>query len=256
MPGLPPPLVLAALSLSIFLAGLVQGLTGFGFILVSVPILLLFLDAPTTVVLSQLLALGACIYVAARHWRAIRPLEMLLILAAAAPCIWVGAQALLRWPSAAIKVLAGLVVLAAAAPLLLGVRYRVGRERLGALVAGAISGFLQGSTGMSGPPVVILLANQGWRRDVFRASVSFYLALASLISLAIYAANGALQPDHLAQAAWLLPALALGTFSGTRLAPRVNLKRFQLLVNGLLCGAGLSSAVTGLLALACLQGSC
>jgi uncharacterized membrane protein YfcA len=254
--GLPPPLVLAALSLTIFLAGLVQGLTGFGFILVSVPLLLLFLDAPTTVVLSQLLALVACLYVAARHRRAIRVRQMLLILAAALPCIWIGAQVLLHWPSAAIKVLAGVVVLGAAVPLLLGVRYQVKRERLGALTAGALSGFLQGSTGMSGPPVVILLANQGWRREVFRASVSFYLALASLISLSIYAANGLLQPAHLAQAAWLLPALALGTFSGTLLAPRVNLKRFQLLVNGLLCGAGLSSAITGLLALACMSGSC
>ena len=253
---MPEPGVLAALSLTIFLAGLVQGLTGFGFILVSVPLMLLFLDAPTTVVLSQLLALGSCVYVAARLWRQIRLARMLVILAAAAPCIWVGAQALVHWPGAAIKVLAGVVVLGAAAPLLLGFRYRVGRERLAALSTGAVSGFLQGSTGMSGPPVVILLANQAWGRDVFRASVSLYLALTTCLSLAVYAAGGVFGVGHLAQAAWLVPALALGTFSGNRLAPRVNLKRFQLLVNGLLCVAGITSAITGLLALVCPGGGC
>lgn len=253
---MPEPPILLALSLTIFLAGLVQGLTGFGFILVSVPLMLLVLDAPTTVVLSQLLSVGACLYVAARLWRQVRLTRMLAILAAAVPCIWLGAQALLHWPSAAIKVLAGVVVLGAAAPLLLGWRYRVGRERLAALAAGTVSGFLQGSTGMSGPPVVILLTNQGWGRDIFRASVSLYLALTTGLSLTVYAVGGIFGIGHLALAAWLLPALALGAFSGNRLAPRVNLKRFQLLINVLLCAAGVSSAITGLLALVCPGGGC
>jgi uncharacterized membrane protein YfcA len=250
LPALPLPLpaLLAAL-LAFFLAGVVQGLTGFGSVLVVVPVLLLFLDAQTAVITTQLVVFALCVYMAVRRWRQVRLVETTIILLAAGPGIWLGALALQYWTSAAIKVVAGLAVLAAVAPLLLGIRRRVKHERLAAIPAGLIGGVLQGSTGMSGPPVVILFANQGWERQAFLGSISLYLSASTVCSLSLYNQAGLLRAQQALLAIWLLPALLLGGWLGHALAPRVDLPLFQRLICLLVLAGGASTLVSGLAAL-------
>lgn len=235
-----------AVPLALFGAGLVQGLTGFGFALVAVPALLFFLEPPAAVSLAMLLAPTVCLYVVIRDWRRIRLPEILLMLVAAVPGTWIGAQALVFWPAAAIKVLAGAAVLASSVPLLLGYRRRFGRERLGAIAAGVMSGFLSGSTGLPGPPVVLLLANQGWDRDAFRASLSLFFAVASTMAVVTFRLNGVLQDELVLRAAWLFPTLVLGVVLGAWLAPRVNVQRFELLTSLLIVGTGSTTLISGL----------
>jgi uncharacterized protein len=246
---MPPPLYLLAGSLAIFLAGLVQGVSGFGFILVAVPVLLLFLEPAVAVVIAELLAAAICLVMAIRLRGRVRPLETAIMVLAALPSVWLGVQALRFWPGASLKVLTGLVVLAATLPLLRGVRHHFRRERLAAALAGLISGFLQGSTGMSGPPIVILLANQGWQRDAFRASIACYLAILTLLTLPLFVLNGLLDAERFGQAGWLAPALALGYLAGTWLAPRLDLRRFHLLVHLLVLAGGLVTLISGLVGL-------
>ena len=243
---MPSPVYLLLGSLAIFLAGLVQGVSGFGFILVAVPVLLLFLDPQVAVVIAQLLAALVCVVMAIRMRGRVQRLETSIMVLTALPSIWFGVQALRYWPGSTVKVLTGLAVLAAALPLLCGYRRHFRRERLAAVVAGTISGFLQGSTGMAGPPIVILIANQGWGREVFRASIATFLAVVTVLTLPLFALNGLLDPPLVGQAAWLAPALVLGYAAGTWLAPRLDLRRFQLLVNLLVLTGGLVTLVSGL----------
>jgi uncharacterized membrane protein YfcA len=243
---MPSPVYLLVGSLAIFLAGLVQGVSGFGFILVAVPVLLLLLDPPGAVVIAELLAAVVCVVMAIRMRGRVRRLETLIMVLAALPSIWFGVQALRYWPSFSVKVLTGLAVLAAVLPLLCGYRRHFRRERLAAIAAGAISGFFQGSTGMSGPPIVILIANQGWDREVFRASIATYLAVVTVLTLPLLALSGLLTPPLVGQAAWLGPALALGFAAGTWLAPRLNLRRFQLVAQLLVLTGGLVTLISGL----------
>jgi uncharacterized membrane protein YfcA len=240
---------LLAAQAAFFAAGIVQGLTGFGSVLVVVPILLLFLDAQTAVITTQLVVFGLCVFMAARRWRQIRLTETAIILLAAGPGIWLGAQALQFWSSSAIKVVAGLAVLAAVVPLLLGIRRRVRRERLAAIPAGLVGGLLQGSTGMSGPPVVILFANQGWERQAFLGSISLYLSASTVCSLSLYNQAGLLKTQQALLALWLLPALLLGGWLGHALAPRVDLPLFQRLICLLVLAGGASTLISGLASL-------
>ena len=248
LPALPLPALVAAL-VAFFVAGVVQGLTGFGSVLIAVPVLLLFLDAQTAVISTQLVVFALCVYMTARSWRWIRLAETAIILLAAGPGVWLGALVLQHWPSAAIKVVAGLAVLAASAPLLLGYRRRVRRERLAAIPAGLLGGLLQGSTGISGPPVVILLANQGWGLEAFRGSISLYLSLSTVCSVWLYHLAGLLRLEQALFAGTLLPALLLGAWLGHALASRVDLPRFQRLVSLLVVAGGASTLITGLAAL-------
>ena len=148
---MPSPFYLLVGSLAVFLAGMVQGVSGFGFILVAVPVLLLFLEPQVAVVIAGVLSAVICTAMAVRMHGRVRRLVTLIMVLAALSSTWAGVQALRYWPSSSVKMLTGLAVLAATLPLLVGYRRRFRRERLAAIVAGAISGFLQGSTGMSGP---------------------------------------------------------------------------------------------------------
>lgn len=238
-------LFLTAGSLAVLAAGFVQGLAGFGFVLVVVPVLLVLLDPPDAVSLSQVMGLFVCLYVAARAWRYVKIKQMLLVIVATLPGIWFGAAILLLWPASGIKILAGLAVIASTIPMLFGFRRRFRRERSAALVAGGISGLLQGSTGLAGPPVVILLANQGWDRDAFRASVSLFLAVVTIIALIVFRLNGILQDVTFVRAAMLFPALLLGVSAGVWLAPRIDAQRFQRVVTILILCTGTITLITG-----------
>lgn len=229
-------------------AGLVQGMTGFGFALVAVPILLIFLDPPSAIGLTMLMALLVAAFVCARHWRHVRLVETSLMLGASVPGILLGTQALTVWPAPTIKTLAGAAAVASALPLLLGYRRRFGRERLAAVAAGALSGFLQGSTGLSGPPIVLLMSNQGWHPEVFRASLSFFFTLASALTVAALRVNGVLTDELLLSSTSLLPALVGGMFLGIWLAGRVDVQRFRLVVNLLILATGTATLISGLAA--------
>jgi hypothetical protein len=236
---------LAALTLAFLLAGLVQGLTGFGSVLMAVPVALVVLEPRVAIVVTQLVVMWSGLAMAVHMWRHVRLAVMLTIVVSSMPGIVLGALALQLWPAWAIKVVAGVGIILATIPLFLGYRRKVGPERLAAVPAGFLGGLLHGSTGMAGPPVVILLANQGWPRDAFRASVSGYLGIASIWSMAVYWRAGLLTLEVGQHALMLLPFLALGTYAGTRLVHRVNLPLFQRLVTLLVLLGGLTTLITG-----------
>ncbi len=242
------PLSLSAASLTVFVAGILQGLTGFGFVMVALPVLLFLLDPPRAVSLSQILGLTACLLMTGGLRKKLQLTETLILIAATLPGIWLGAAALMLWPPTIIKMLVGATVVGASIPMLSGFSRPFKHERLAAVGAGAISGLLQGSTGLGGPPAVILLTNQGWPREVFRASISLFLAVISIITLSLYRLSGVLTDDTALLAALLLPALVLGLFTGMRLAPKVNVQLFRKMVNLLVLATGLMALCTATLA--------
>lgn len=239
---------------AILVAGFVQGLAGFGFALIVVPTLLLFLDPPSSVALTMVLAAIVCIPIILHTWRHIKTVESLLMLGATVPGVWVGTQALLIWPATAIKLLAGAAAVASSIPLLLGFRRRFSRERPAIVAGGFLSGFLQGSTGLSGPPIVLVLSNQGWDRDAFRANLSLFFTVSAVFTVVAIWLNGALRPEIMTRSVVLAPALMLGLLGGLWTAPRVKLARFQLIVALLVMLTGSAALISGLVGLTAVSG--
>jgi uncharacterized protein len=240
--------LLAALAI-VLAAGVISGLTGFGFALVSVPVLLLVYDPPTVVALSLTLTLVTCTVIAFSVRSAINLPVILGMLPGAAAGLLTGAWLLTWVDPAIIKVVAGSVVVAFSIVLLRGVRVPGAGHPGAAVLAGAASGTLATSTGLSGPPAVMLLAAREFTRDPFRASISAYFVVIDLAGIGALIWQGVLTERQLSVTAVLLPAAVLGTFSGTRLARRVNARLFRRMTLTLLLFTGLMGAVTAVVAL-------
>jgi uncharacterized protein len=240
--------LIAALGI-VLAAGVISGLTGFGFALVSVPVLLLVYDPATVVTLSLTLTLVTCSVIVLSARKAVDVPVVLVMLPGAIAGLAAGAWLLVLLDPSIIKITAGGVVVAFSIVLLRGISIPSARHPAAAVLAGATSGTLATSTGLSGPPAVMLLAARDYTRDPFRASISAYFVVIDIIGIAALAWQGVLTERQIGITAVLLPAAVLGTFGGTRIARHVTAVLFRRLTLSLLLLTGLMGAATAAIAL-------
>ncbi len=221
------------------LASLAQGVTAFGFALISVPFLVLVLDVKDTVVVVSLLALASEILLAFRvwsdvHWRTVGTLMVGSWLG-----MPLGLLVLLRVPEDGLRLVVGLAAVTMAGALAAGLRItaRGLRTEVG---VGALSGILATSTSMSGPPIVSYLVGRGHERDEFRGVMALYLLAGSIVTVVIFFAAGVVTRDAVLLALVGLPAVLIGNTSGNWLASRIDAAIFRRIVIALLMATALS----------------
>ncbi len=230
-------------------AGIVTGLTGFGFALVSVPLLLLVM--PPASVVTAVLVIGwmTSTVNALTSRRHVEPRLLAVLLPTSLIGMIVGGYAL-RWIQApALKLIAALLVITFT--LLLAVRRRPGRPpgRRGQALVGAASGVLTTSVGLSGPPVVLLMSAALPDKHRSRATLAAYFALTSPLGLATLLLQGNAPSGAWTAAAVLVPVALLGRFVGSRLHRRTPPVLFRGLTLGITLAAGLGGLASALSAL-------
>lgn len=225
-------------------AGCVSGLAGFGFGLVSAPPLLLLFEPATVVTTLKVLTLGTSWVTLLDAWRQTRLRVALALMPWALAGLIAGVAMLKFLPAASIKLLASAVVIGFSLVLLRGVQPGRGTGRWGAPVAGLASGTLSTSTGLGGPPVVMLFTLRGYDVHVFRATVVVYFILLDLLGLPAMVSQGLVDRGDVVLAATLLPPAMLGRFSGAWLARRVSRALFYRITLILLLATGAVGAVT------------
>ena len=105
---------------------------------------------------------------------------------------------------------------------------------------GLVSGFTGGATSISGPPVVLFLANQDMPRDAFRANLTSYFFLLNCFMITWLSWNDVMSASIVLNAATLFPATLAGTFIGLYFGKRIPEKAFRraifivLLIMGML----------------------
>lgn len=210
--GLPALLVAFAVAA---VAGLLRGFTGFGFALAAVPGLSLVFAPADVVPCVLLLQVVAGLQLVPATWRQARWRAVLPILAAATVATPLGTAALARLPAATMRIAIGLVLLAATWSLRRQSRAS-GDAGLGVQVAlGILSGLLNGSTAMSGPPVIAYFVGTSAAEEA-RASLLAYFLLLSVAGSLSAATAGQVGARTVALAVLLLPALLAGNAIGHR----------------------------------------
>ena len=216
-------------ALAIGVAGLVFGLTGFGFALVTAPLLILVLPAREVVPIVLLLSNLSHIILMFATFRWIRLKRVWLLMVGGVIGAQLGTYLLLMTSPSTLKLLIGLVTLLSAMAMLMGARRPIKNEHVAALPIGFLSGILGGSTSMSGPPVVLFYANQGVDKQVFRANLNLYFTVLTLAVLPAQLMTGLITSSVIRYALLFLPALLIGTFAGMRFAHRVDEESFRQL---------------------------
>lgn len=248
MLGLDAWTVVAAVGI-VLLGGMVSGVTGFGFGLVIVPIMLTIFPPATVVAVNRALGLvtGAVILGADR--RHVDRSAVVRLIPWAVAGLPVGILVLKRVDGSVIRLLAGGVVIAFAALAASGRRLPGMTSRCAAPVAGFSGGVLGTSIGMSGPPVVLLFSGRDMTPMAFRATITGYFVVLDFVAVPLLIASGAVGWHEVRIAGALLPVALIGRSLGRILGMRVERERFRRLTLGLLIVTGLSAVATALLAL-------
>lgn len=231
----------------VFAAAAATGLTGFGFNLVSVPLLALLLDTHLAVVLS--LALGvvasALLLLPADTRREVDGRLALTLFAFSLFGLPVGLLIFTRLSPGLLKLTVGAVTLAYVVPLLglYGGRLRLHRFMIG--IAGVLSGVLASSTGLSGPPAIVFVHSQQLPPSRLRATLALYVLLVTTATLPLLAIAGSLNAAVLRTAGPLAVAVIGGICAGRFAFGRLPGHHFDKVVVGGLVAMAISNLVSG-----------
>lgn len=226
---------------------MVKGITGFGFALISIPILSLIFPMSMLVPAMALFNLVTSIYILIGlkvkiKWYAVAPMFV-----ASLGGIPIGVYLLEYIKEDTLKIIAGIMVIIFSLSLLRG--NRLAKRFLNAPVvfAGFVSGLLTGCTSIGGPPLVIAMNRKGYSKEVFRAIFSWFTVLSTSFAITAFYLKGLLTTNAVQLAVFSLPLLVIGTAWGSKVAKRIKQKQFRKLVIILNICSGIVIVVTTLI---------
>ncbi len=230
---------LALVAIIAFIAGLVQGLSGFGSALVAMPLLLQFLPArqATPFCILMGLVITAMLSLGLRHhldWKKIGP-----IFAGCIPGIGLGTYFLKTLDNEAIKRSLGIVLIAYS---LYNLLFHLRQRRLSP-VWGVVAGFLTGAIGAAfsagGPPTIIYASINQWDKDEIKATLSGFFLLTGILIAFAHAAAGITTKKVLVMFCVGLVPVIFGTYLGSRVYKTLSHKSYLRLIYSLLFVMGL-----------------
>lgn len=237
--------LVAFVVLVVLVAATAQTLVGFGFALIAVPLFVTVLDVKDTVVITTLLGLTNNAIVARTAWRHVPWRAVCWMFAGSLAGMPAGLAVLLFAPEDALRMGVGVSTIVMAAALASGLRFR-SSSIASELGVGVVSGVLNTSTSMNGPPVVLYLQGLGHPPQAFRAGLAVFFFSVSVVTMGAFAATGVVSALALGLAAAALPAVGAGSIAGHALLRRVDPALFRRLVFALLLAAALSAVASSL----------
>jgi uncharacterized protein len=223
-----PPLLLVYGALAVLGAAVVRGYSGFGFSLLSISALSLFLPPASVVPSIFLLEIAASLRLLPQVWGHVHWSSIRLLLVGCLAATPIGVWALTRIPSAPMKLALAIFVMSAALVLARGIALTTMPGAAGTLATGVAAGLLNGGFGMGGPPLVVFYLSTPAGVAAGRASIIAFIVATDVIGLGFQASAGLVTTDTFRLAAWFLPSLLLGVWLGSRAFVRADPARFRL----------------------------
>lgn len=211
------PTTIGMSGMIILIAAIIRGFSGFGFALVAVPLLSMIMSPLSFVPIifgMQVIAVlpGLRQTLQDAQWKQIVPL-----LPGGFLGTWGGLQLLYRINPEIIGFIIATAVIFVAVFLLKG--FRLGRQftkiEIGSI--GLISGLLNGSAGLPGPPVIIAQLVTPNTEKMVRSNLIIFFTILALFGIASIISGGNLNSTHVSLMATSAPFLILGTLLGEKL---------------------------------------
>ncbi len=221
-----PTLALAAITL---LAAIVNGALGYGFSSITVPVALLFLANRVLNPALVLIEVVLNAYVLwnnrdafGRTWRRVMPMVIGLF-----PGVALGTAIVSQVNPAGLRFYTFIVLL----PLILlqaaGIRRPIKSEKSALLAFGGGLGVLYSVTTISGPPLAIMLNNQGLAKQEFRAALGLVRLAESTMTAVAYLYVGLFTAESAALIPLILPSILIGVPIGTIIIRHVRPETFR-----------------------------
>ena len=231
-----------------FVGGLVNGATGFGSLLVMVPMLLMVLDMHTAIPLGVLCVALLQFLCAAAMRSHVCKRAFIQILLSSLPGIGIGTALLWRIPELYIKTILGFLFCAYALWCLTHKQApsQKAPAAFWAFFTGFCSGTFGGAFGISGPPVIIYATRTGWPPQVMRGTISAILSVELFFVLLAHFIQNLLTAKVCWLALYCVPLCLLGSWLGYRYTRRLRDEQYMRLVLLLILVMGVSLCLPAL----------
>jgi len=219
-----------ALSIIIFIASVVRGFTGFGLALVAVPLLQFIMPVTDTAVFIAIINLTFSLLYYRRSRTVIKgqPLGRM--------ALWTGigvasGTVVLKFVNPAyIQLVWGLLIIFIVIALAGGVSFSIRSDASAMTMSGLFGGLLAGATGITGPPVAVILSARKTPKEKFNAIISVFILFAVSYALVFYLISGLIAWETALLALCSVPALLAGLRTGDVLVARISQKTFTSVV--------------------------
>ena len=221
------PIEIAVSALVLAVAGFAIGAIGFGFGLTTTPIMLLYLDPQTVVIVVNavaVLAFGLVLIETREHvpYRDLTPTAIAGALGAP-----IGVYALSELDPSSLRIGISVLVLALTALVVIKTEWRVPKPKLTGPVLGFCVAVLVTGLAIGGPFLVLFFLGRGMERQGVRASMAYFFMVMYVTALAGYFIQGLMTSDRLLLIVATAPAIAVGYWLSVRLTGRMNEKVFR-----------------------------
>lgn len=224
----------------VFLAAVLQSLSGFGFAVLVMPLITLILDLRTAAPLVAMAGLTAYTINLVRYRQSLEFREVLRLGIASACGVPVGLWVLVHVEESLVNRGLGAILAAYAV-------YNLVRPTTSRLIspgwgylAGWLAGCLGGAYNTPGPPVILYGSLRQWPRDQFRAILQTFFFFNGMLVVASHLLARHVTPTVLTRYLVVAPALVLGLWVGSRLDRKVRPKQFRFLVTVMILMIGLT----------------
>jgi len=205
-----------------FVAAALHSTVGFGFALISVPLLSL-LDPLFAPVPQLFVVWPLTVAIVWRERQAVQIRSTLWIFAGRVPGAFIGVALLKVLSGAKLDVLmSSMVLIGVAVVVSRGTFRRTSAREFG---AGVASGTMAMVSAIGGPPIALLYRND--EGPTVRANLGLVFAIGLSITISVRAAAGEVSWDEVAIGAALLPAVWLGLHTSRKLIPHVDGPRLR-----------------------------
>jgi uncharacterized membrane protein YfcA len=201
--------------LIVFLAGFTQGLSGFGSILLSLPLLAIFLDIKTVIPLVALIAFCITIILFIQLWEHLDWKKIYPLFLGALPGIPLGVFFLKKLDKDLIQWILGIILISYS---LYSLFFRSTNKQMRGgwgYLFGFFSGCLGGALSAAGPPVIVYMSLQTWTKDTIKVTLQGFFLVSGAIVIFFQALSDLTTVVVLRYFLISLPLMFLGTYTGS-----------------------------------------
>lgn len=232
------------------ISSFLQTTTGFGYAIITAPLLALVLGPKETVMLTMLTGLIIRLFMMRTtknegSFKAIFPLITASI-AGAIP----GAYVMMIISNDGLKIFIGVILLIAVIALGKNYKLSINNHKFAEVIAGGLSGFLATTTSINGPPIILYYLNSKAEenKELLRGNLTRYFLLINIASIIISYFAGTLNlRDLWLQTLLSIPALYIGFYLGEKAFHRINSGTFRKISLGMVLVSSLALIGTALL---------
>src|SRR5512146_706705 len=229
----------------ILAASYFQGITGFGQGLIAAPVAFVLFDKSTA--LTMLVVAGIILnwYLAATVKARLHLKTLYILLAGGVLGLPVGLMIARAISLSALQLAVGSISIVSASVLLL-YKVRLRRRPAYSLAAGFASGILQTSTALSGPPVILLLAEENTAKQTMRKLLPAYFLIMGVVAAGMFVPADLLSGKGIIIGLIAAPLVIYGGYVGNNETRKIHQKFYRLLVMCAVLATGLLAVYEGL----------